>query len=65
VTVWEVREGTGRRALGGATLALFSKKGRLKAGRQDLRLWEGAVADTGCPPSTPGRLPSAQRGEAG
>jgi phosphatidylinositol 3-kinase len=65
LTVWEVREGVPRRVLGGATLPLFSKKGRLKTGPQDLQLWLGRAADWGWPTSTPGKVPMAQRGELG
>ena len=66
LTVWEEREGTdGPAPLGGATFALFSKKGRLKAGAQLLRVWPGVPADVGCPTATPGKVPVVQRGEAG
>ena len=64
--MWEVREGCGAAApLGGATFRLFSKKGRLKAGAQALRLWAGVEADASFPTATPGKVPVAQRGEAG
>jgi phosphatidylinositol 3-kinase len=65
LTVWEVREGEPRRPLGGTTLRLFSKKGRLKSGPQELQLWLGRPADTVWPSSTPGKVAMAQRGELG
>ena len=65
VTVWEAREGEARRALGGATLRLFSKRGRLKAGPQALRLWLGREADVALPSATPGKVPVSERGELG
>ena len=65
ITVWECAEGKPRRALGGTTLRLFSKKGRLKSGRQMLRLWMGREADAGTPSGTPGKVPLAARGELG
>ena len=65
VTVWSVREGAPPAPAGGAAMLLFSKKGRLKAGRQRVRLWPGRPADVACPSATPGKLPVAQRGELG
>ena len=65
ITVWECAEGKPKRALGGTTLRLFSKKGRLKSGRQMLRLWMGRKADGGTPSGTPGKVPLAARGELG
>lgn len=65
LTVWEARDGAARRALGGTTLRLFSKKGRLKTGTQDVQLWPGREADGGWPSATPGKVPVAQRGELG
>eukprot|EP00887_Chlorella_sp_A99_P006299 scaffold3.g6299.t1 len=65
LTVWEVREGAPRRPLGGTTLRLFSKKGRLKTGGQELQLWPGQEADVRWPTSTPGKVPVAERGELG
>ena len=65
ITVWECAEGKPQRALGGTTLRLFSKKGRLKSGRQMLRLWMGREADRGTPSGTPGKVPLAARGELG
>ena len=65
LTVWEVREGAPQRPLGGATLRLFSKKGRLKTGSQELQLWPGQEADVRWPSSTPGKVPVAERGELG
>jgi len=65
VTVWEVAEGRPRRAVGGTTLRLFSKKGRMKTGRQRLRLWLGREADMSHPSGTPGKVPLSARGELG
>lgn len=66
LTVWEVREGSpGPVPLGGTTLRLFSKKGRLKAGSHALKLWLGKTGDISCPSSTPGKSPVAGRGRAG
>ncbi len=66
VTVWQVREGdASATALAGATMRLFSKKGRLKTGPQLLRMWLGQEADTAWPSCTPGKVPVAQRGELG
>ena len=65
LTVWQIQEGEAQTPLGGATLRLFSKKGRLKSGQQELRLWPGREADMTWPPATPAKLPVAQRGEQG
>ncbi|KAK9811578.1 hypothetical protein WJX72_006428 [[Myrmecia] bisecta] len=65
LTVWEVAEAKPLRVLGGATMRLFSKKGRLKTGPQKLRVWLGSKADAGWPPATPGKVPVKQRGEIG
>lgn len=65
LTVWEARDGEARRALGGTTLRLFSKKGRLKTGPQELQVWLGRAADGGWPSTTPAKVPVAQRGELG
>ena len=66
LTVWEARDGVWPPApAGGATLRLFSKKGRLKTGAQELQLWPGRPADGAWPSSTPGKVPVALRGELG
>lgn len=65
LTVWQIEEGQPDKPLGGATLRMFSKKGRLKSGQQELRLWPGRKADVAWPPSTPAKLPVSQRGELG
>ncbi len=65
LTVWEARDGEARRPLGGTTLRLFSKKGRLKTGPQELQVWLGRAADGGWPSATPAKVPVAQRGELG
>lgn len=64
-TVWEVTEGQPVCLLGGTTMRLFSKKGRLKTGKQRLRLWLGRQADFQWPGTTPGKCPKADRGETG
>ena len=65
VTVWQVSEGETLRPLGGATMRLFSKQGRLKTGTHQLRLWEGQEADPAWPTTTPGKEPVNKRGETG
>ena len=65
VTVWQVSEGEPLRPLGGATMRLFSKQGRLKTGTHQLRLWEGQEADPAWPTTTPGKEPVNKRGEIG
>lgn len=65
ITIWETAEGHERRALGGTTLRLFSKKGRLKTGRQVLKLWLGREADLSNPTGTPAKVPLTARGEMG
>jgi phosphatidylinositol 3-kinase len=66
VTVWEVREGKENPSpLGGTTMRLFSKKGRLKTGNHTLKLWLGQEGDITYPSSTPGKIPVAERGQAG
>lgn len=65
VTVWQVREGAPLQPLGGATMRLFSKQGRLKTGSHRLRLWEGQQADIAWPTTTPGKQPVGKRGEMG
>lgn len=65
LTVWQIELGKPLTPLGAATLRLFSKKGRLKSGRQELRLWRGREADVAWPSATPAKPPVAQRGELG
>lgn len=65
ITVWEIAEGHPKKVLGGTTLRLFSKKGRLKTGRQRLRLWLDREADTNQPSGTPAKVPLSARGELG
>ncbi len=65
LTVWETREASGSRPLGGTTFRLFSKKGRLKTGIQVLQLWPGQEADVRWPTSTPGKVSVNERGELG
>ena len=65
LTVWQVQLGKPVGPLGSATLRLFSKKGRLKSGRQELQLWRGQEADVAWPSATPAKLPVSQRGELG
>lgn len=65
LTVWERAEGCPEKVLGGTTLRLFSKKGRLKTGRQLLKLWLGREADLSQPSGTPAKEPLEARGELG
>jgi Phosphoinositide 3-kinase C2 len=65
LTVWEVGEGRPLAPLAGTTMRLFSKKGRLKTGRQRLRLMRGSRADFGWPSATPAKVPVSQRGRIG
>ncbi|MCO5578082.1 hypothetical protein L7F22_031920 [Adiantum nelumboides] len=62
-TVWDVSCPRQEVAVGGATLQLFSKKKRLKTGKQKLRLWRGKIADGSVPTSTPGKVPKHEWGE--
>jgi phosphatidylinositol 3-kinase len=66
ITVKEIREGEEQpTVLGGSTMRLFSKKGRLKAGNHTLKLWLGQQGDITYPSSTPGKIPVSERGHAG
>ena len=65
ITIWEIAEGQPKKVLGGTTLCLFSKKGRLKTGRQRMRLWLDREADTNQPSGTPAKQPLSARGELG
>mmetsp|Transcript_623 Transcript_623/g.1491 ORF Transcript_623/g.1491 Transcript_623/m.1491 type:complete len:866 (+) Transcript_623:255-2852(+) len=62
-TVWKLREGKLPELCGGATLSLFSKKGRLKTGRHRLLLSPQAPGDGSFPTSTPGKPQPEDRGE--
>ncbi len=65
VSVWGLAEARPLEALGGATMRLFSKKARLKGGRQQLALTLGRAADVAWDSATPGKTPLAQRSELG
>ena len=65
ITVWGRGLATLLRPLAGTTLRLFSKRGRLKTGRQTAQLWPGVTADTAAASSTPAKPRVAERGEAG
>lgn len=65
ITVYGVTEGHPRCVLGGTAMRLFSKKGRLKDGPQELRLSLGRAVDLQHPSSTPGKLPLACRDHLG
>ena len=65
VTVWGVGEGKPLQPVGGATMRLFSKQGRLKTGLHRLRLREGQEADGAWPSTTLGKEPIPKRGEVG
>lgn len=57
MTIWEDREGAeGPSIVGGTTLPLFSRKGRLKTGSQTLHVWMNMKADESVPSSTNGKL---------
>ena len=65
LTIWEDREDAdGPSVLGGTTLPLFSKKGRLKSGTQILHVWASREADETVPSSTPGKLSPEEHGVA-
>lgn len=53
--VLQVVEGGGHSLLGGTTLPLFSKRGRLRTGRLLLRVWEGRPPCTQWPSTTPAK----------
>lgn len=63
VTVYAALEHGATAAVGGACAPLFSKKGRLKSGRHQLRLWPDCGACGRHPARTPGRVPPAERGQ--
>ena len=65
ITVWGRGLATPLRPLAGTTLRLFSKRGRLKTGRQTAQLWPGTTADTAAHSSTPGKPRASDRGESG
>ncbi|GMH39569.1 hypothetical protein BSKO_07467 [Bryopsis sp. KO-2023] len=65
ITVFELAEGKGVVLVGGATMSLFNKRGRLKTGVHKLALWLKREADRSTPSSTPGKAPISQRGESG
>ncbi len=65
ITIWAVAEGKPVQPLGGATMRLFSKQGRLKTGLHRVRLWEGQEADKAWPSTAPGKEPLHKRGEVG
>ncbi len=66
LTVWEIREGEEKPSpIGGTTMRLFSKKGRLKAGNHTLKLWLDQEGDISYPSFTPGKIPVSERGHAG
>ena len=44
-----------RTAIGGTTIGLFGKKGLLRQGQMDLRVWAETAADPGHPTTTPGK----------
>ena len=44
-----------RTAIGGTTISLFGKKGLLRQGQMDLRVWSETAADPGNPTKTPGK----------
>lgn len=65
LTIWERTEGYAERALGGTTVRMFSKKGRLKTGRQLLKVWLDQRGDLMPSSETPGKQPLCIREEIG
>eukprot|EP01025_Chloroclados_australasicus_P004742 TRINITY_DN11257_c0_g5_i1.p1 TRINITY_DN11257_c0_g5~~TRINITY_DN11257_c0_g5_i1.p1 ORF type:complete len:871 (-),score=117.28 TRINITY_DN11257_c0_g5_i1:1332-3944(-) len=63
--VYMVEASTDLVLVGGTTMPLFNKHGRLKTGFQKLRLWNGEKADVRVPCKTPGKQPVADSGEQG
>lgn len=55
-SILEYREGRPLAVVGGTTMPLFSKKGRLKTGPQRLHIWEGREPCLARPTSTPGKV---------
>ena len=44
-----------RTAIGGTTISIYGKKGLLRQGQMDLRVWSEVPADPGIPTKTPGK----------
>lgn len=63
VTVFATLEHGATHPVGGSCAPLFSKKGRLKSGRHQLRLWSEREACGKHPHRTPGRVPASERGQ--
>eukprot|EP00798_Chlamydomonas_sp_ICE-L_P029143 gene29143-32361_t len=55
LNVYEYCEGVPMALVGGTTMPLFNKKGRLKTAPQRLKLWEGRDACVAWPSATPGK----------
>lgn len=51
--------------IGGTSMPLFNKRGRLKTGIHHLLLWPKRRADGSYPTKTPGKVPIVERGDAG
>ena len=65
LTVWERAEGHPERVLGGATMRIFGKKGRLKTGKQLGKIWLGQEGDLKVLSETPAKAPLESRGDLG
>lgn len=63
--MWGLAEARPLAPLGGATMRLFSKKARLKSGKQRLALTLGRDADFAWDSVTPGKTPLAERSDLG
>ena len=64
LSLYEVGEGVPLAPVGGTTMPLFNKKGRLKTGPQRLRVWEDKQACTAWRTSTPGKVTFFRGGSA-
>ncbi|KAK3732085.1 hypothetical protein RRG08_026470 [Elysia crispata] len=54
-TVWDYYGTEGRVPIGGTTISVFGKRGTLRQGMHDLRIWPDQKPDTSLPSATPGK----------
>ncbi|RUS87925.1 hypothetical protein EGW08_004341 [Elysia chlorotica] len=54
-TVWDYYGTEGRVPIGGTTISVFGKRGTLRQGMHDLRIWPDQKPDTNLPTTTPGK----------